>query len=143
MLAKWMIIFAILIIIKCIYHFGKIININRKATSNKQKTIQLSGCTQNIVKTRNLVPISVKWTIRVFTTNPTPNIERDIKYILSSSIRLVASHFSMQQIQNYEKRFIEAVITTVSSNLDNNNLELVSINISHIKKGIDERVYTF
>jgi hypothetical protein len=136
MFTKIISIILVIVLLSTIYHLLKIIRINGKTIkiNDKEKIISLSGCSQHTVITDNLVPISVKWTVCVSASKQILDIESEVNHILLSSIRLVASTFNMQQIHNDEENFMRNVVTTVSTKLDRNNLELVSINISQIKE---------
>lgn len=100
------------------------------------------------IKTKTSVPIIVDWTAQIrpntkdtavlkkaivsFKERGRQGIIEDVKLTLMGSVRSVVASMTPEQVQNDKETFKEAIIESVSDELADMGLELVSLNIQDI-----------
>ena len=100
------------------------------------------------IKTKTSVPIIVDWTAQIrpntkdldvlkkaivsFKERGQRGIIEDVKLTLMGSVRSVVASMTPEQVQNDKETFKEAIVESVSDELTDMGLELVSLNIQDI-----------
>lgn len=100
------------------------------------------------IKTKTSVPIIVDWTAQIrpntkdlnilkkaivsFKERGQKGIIEDVKLTLMGSVRSVVASMTPEQVQNDKETFKEAIVESVSDELADMGLELVSLNIQDI-----------
>lgn len=100
------------------------------------------------IKTKTSVPIIVDWTAQIrpntkditvlkkaivsFKERGQKGIIDDVKLTLMGSVRSVVANMTPEQVQNDKETFKEAIVESVSDELADMGLELVSLNIQDI-----------
>lgn len=100
------------------------------------------------IKTKTSVPIIVDWTAQIrpntkdinilkkaivsFKERGQKGIIEDVKLTLMGSVRSVVASMTPEQVQNDKETFKEAIVESVSDELSDMGLELVSLNIQDI-----------
>jgi len=100
------------------------------------------------IKTKTAVPIIVDWTAQIrpntkdtnilkkaivsFKERGTDGITEDVKLTLMGAVRGVVATMTPEQVQNDKETFKEAIVESVTDELSDMGLELVSLNIQDI-----------
>ena len=100
------------------------------------------------IKTKTAVPIIVDWTAQIrpntkdvntlkkaiisFKERSKQDIEGDVRLTIMGAVRGVVATLTPEQVQGDKEAFKEAIVTSVSDELNDMGLELVSLNIQDI-----------